>query len=510
MLDLDDARAQEPEVAGAKASALSRARAAKLPALTGFVVTTEGVRALVARDKSGAAMFAVHDKWRAALRERGTVARRSVVVAQRGRRVAVDGRHVHVGARRAGLAGIPRRGRRRSRVRAGAPIAGTRPTVLAAGVGRRALRRRPRDRALRPSRRCRSAGRPRPVGVRRSRWRTARALAARSLARGERRRTRRAAKPEGAPTAGSSRCPRSRDLRRPPGHRVGHRGERLGGAASEPADHGARRRGSGRGPVFGPGPVAETFGFRCARSKRTSGWRRCATALREALTLAGATSGPTAPRLADRRHGRWARRSRSRSPRAHAPSSARAHEARPPPARPPAEGGVAVGRLKVALPALAEDLIAGIDADLRSRARHDDPREADLVRLLRRSHQTLVALHGARGARRPAARRRRRAADGGVGRVAHLGRAGARDRGRTSSSRAPRVARPRAPAHQHRARAASGAARAASSFGRGRDGRSREVAATAGAVGAGAHRTRGARPRTAAGRARRGGLAGQQ
>ena len=64
VLDLDDARAQAPEVAGAKASALSRARVAKLPALPGFVVTTEGVRALVARDKSGAAMFAVHEKWR--------------------------------------------------------------------------------------------------------------------------------------------------------------------------------------------------------------------------------------------------------------------------------------------------------------------------------------------------------------------------------------------------------------------------------------------------------------
>src|SRR4029450_2054838 len=34
------------------------------PALPGFVVTTEGVRALVSRDKSGAAMFAVHDAWR--------------------------------------------------------------------------------------------------------------------------------------------------------------------------------------------------------------------------------------------------------------------------------------------------------------------------------------------------------------------------------------------------------------------------------------------------------------
>ena len=76
VLDLDDARAQAPEVAGAKASALSRARVAKLPALPGFVVTTEGVRALVARDKSGAAMFAVHDKWRV-LSENGE---RSLVV----------------------------------------------------------------------------------------------------------------------------------------------------------------------------------------------------------------------------------------------------------------------------------------------------------------------------------------------------------------------------------------------------------------------------------------------
>ena len=50
--------------------------------------------------------------------------------------------------------------------------------------------------------------------------------------------------------------------------------------------------------------------------------------------------------------------------------------------------------MKVALPALADDLIDEIDADLRSIPPLSTLAAADLVRLLRRSHQTLAALHG--------------------------------------------------------------------------------------------------------------------
>ena len=53
-----------------------------------------------------------------------------------------------------------------------------------------------------------------------------------------------------------------------------------------------------------------------------------------------------------------------------------------------------VGRLRVALPALAGDLIATIDEDLRSLPPLHELTSSDLVRLLERSSQTLTALHG--------------------------------------------------------------------------------------------------------------------
>ncbi len=64
VLDLDDERAQNPEVAGAKAASLARARAAGLPALPGFVVTVDGARALLVQSARGADGFAIHDAWR--------------------------------------------------------------------------------------------------------------------------------------------------------------------------------------------------------------------------------------------------------------------------------------------------------------------------------------------------------------------------------------------------------------------------------------------------------------
>ena len=64
VLDLDDDRAQNPDVAGAKAASLARARSSGLPALPGFVITVEGARVLDDRSARGADGFAVHDAWR--------------------------------------------------------------------------------------------------------------------------------------------------------------------------------------------------------------------------------------------------------------------------------------------------------------------------------------------------------------------------------------------------------------------------------------------------------------
>ena len=451
VLDLDDARAQAPEVAGAKASALSRARVAKLPALPGFVVTTEGVRAPRGPRQVGRSDVRRSRQVARALRERGTVARRSVVVAQRGRRVAVDGRHVHVGARRAGLAGIPRRGRRGRAFRPRRADRGTRPTVPAAGVGRCALRCRPRDRTLRPSRGCRSARRPRPIGVRRSRWRTARALAAWSLARGERGHTRRAAKPEGAPTAGSSRRPRAtfggpQDIE----WAIEANGSVVLLQSRPITALGDEARAAG--PVFGPGPVAETFGLPLRPLEEDLWVAPLRDALREALTLAGATparqlrGSPIVVTVGGRVAVDLDLLGLTRRRR----SVLRKLDPRPPARR--LKAAWRVGRLKVALPALAEDLIAGVDADLRSVPDMTILATADLIRLLRRSHQTLVALHGHEvlagllldeGDEMPTA---------ASAALTHLGRARARARRCAARRGAPGVARPGAAAHQHRAR----------------------------------------------------------
>ena len=348
VLDLDDARAQEPEVAGAKASALSRARVAKLPALPGFVVTTEGVRALVARDKSGAAMFAVHDKWRE-LSENGE---RSLVV--RSSSPNEDGASQSMAGMFTSVLDVRGWPAFLDAVDAvacsgqGAPIAALVQPFLQPAWGGVLFGADPGDRALRPSRRCRSARRPRPIGVRRSRWRTARALAARSLARGERGHTRRAAKPEGAPTAGSACRPRRATFGGP--QDIEWAIEANGSVVllqSRPITAlGDEARAAG--PVFGPGPVAETFGLPLRPLEEDLWVAPLRDALREALTLAGATPARQlrgSPIVVD---GRWARRSRSGPPRAHAASAVRAQEARP---RPPArrlKAAWRVGRLKVA------------------------------------------------------------------------------------------------------------------------------------------------------------------
>ena len=148
------------------------------------------------------------------------------------------------------------------------------------------------------------------------------------------------------------------------------------------------------GPVYGPGPVAETFGLPLRPLEEDLWVEPLRDALREALTLAGATparqlrGSPIVVSVGGRVAvdldllGLTQRRR----------SLLRKLDPRPPARR--LKAAWRVGRLKVALPALAEDLMAGIDADLRLLPDMSILTTADLVRLLRRSRQTLVALHG--------------------------------------------------------------------------------------------------------------------
>ena len=148
------------------------------------------------------------------------------------------------------------------------------------------------------------------------------------------------------------------------------------------------------GPVLGPGPVAETFGLPLRTLEEDLWVTALRDGLREALRFAGTTparrlrespivvsvGGRVAADLdllglSTRRRGPWSRL-----------------DPRPPARR--LKAAWRVGRLKVALPALANDLVAEVDADLRSIPPLSTLDATDLVRLLRRSHQTLTALHG--------------------------------------------------------------------------------------------------------------------
>ncbi len=148
------------------------------------------------------------------------------------------------------------------------------------------------------------------------------------------------------------------------------------------------------GPVLGPGPVAETFGLPLRALEEDLWVSPVRDGIREALTFTGATSARKLRRspvvvtvggrvaadlellgLTGRRRSLWSRL-----------------DPRPPARR--LKAAWRVGRLKVALPALADDLIGDVDADLASVPAVETLGQRDLVRLLRRSHQTLTALHG--------------------------------------------------------------------------------------------------------------------
>ena len=394
VLDLDDARAQQPDVAGAKASALAKARAAKLPALPGFVITTDGVRGIRERDQSSAAVFAVHVAWRH-LSDNGA---RSLVVrssspSEDGAAQSMAGMFTSVldvkgwpsfldavdevarsghGASIAALVqpflqpawgGVlfgadPVTGRSDRLVIAAVP--GGPDRLVSGQVDGAQL-------AISPRGRLREASDDTPAELRgRAVLRPLARLAARAGATfGGPQDIEWAIEAEGSVVLLQSR----------PITAIGDEARAVG-------------------PVFGPGPVAETFGLPLRPLEEDLWVAPLREAVREALTLAGATparqlrSSPIVVTVGGRVAVDLDLLGLTRRRR----SVVRKLDPRPPARR--LKAAWRVGRLKVALPALAEDLIAGVDAELRSLPDLGILSSADLVRLLRRSHQTLVALHG--------------------------------------------------------------------------------------------------------------------
>ena len=148
------------------------------------------------------------------------------------------------------------------------------------------------------------------------------------------------------------------------------------------------------GPLLGPGPVAETFAGRLRPLEEDLWVSPLRDGLREALRIVGTTPAGklrNSPLVvvvdgwvaADLDVLGVAKRRRSLFSRL---------DPRPPARR--LKAAWRVGRLKVALTALADDLLDDVDGDLRSLPHPESLAPLDLLHLLRRSHQTLVALHG--------------------------------------------------------------------------------------------------------------------
>lgn len=148
------------------------------------------------------------------------------------------------------------------------------------------------------------------------------------------------------------------------------------------------------GPVYGPGPVAETFPDALAPLEEDLWLDPLRVALREALTITG-----TSPKRTLRRRplvvsvgGRVAV---DLDVLGMVPPKHKMLAKLDP--RPPARRVAAswrVGRLRAALPLLAEDMLAQVDRDMAAvpalRELHSD----DLLTVLERSRQALVAVHG--------------------------------------------------------------------------------------------------------------------
>ena len=394
VVDLRDDAATRPGVAGAKAAALARALAAGLPVLPGFVITTFGGRVLAGGRPSRSHAVELHDAWHA-LSDSGRrplVVRSSSTVEDGGSQSmaglftsvldvrgwedfleAVDEVVGSGGEAPIAVLVQPFLEPSWGGVMFGAdPVTGHSDRLVVAAVPggpdrlvsgevdgvQLTLSTRGRVRAAARTCRRRCAGRELGAGWPGWRGGPPTCSAARRTSSGR-----------STPTAESSCCragrsPRSATKRVPP----------------------ARCSAQDRSPRRSASP--------CSRSRRTSGSRRCAPRIRESLVITRAAparqvrespvvvtvGGRVAADLdllgvTTRRRSVWSRLD----------------------PRPPARRLTAawrVGRLRVALPALAGDLIAAVDEDLRTLPPLHELTSSDLVRLLERSGQTLTALHG--------------------------------------------------------------------------------------------------------------------
>ena len=259
LVDLADDGAIDGSLVGAKAANLARARRAGLPVLPGRRAHHRlGPPRLVAPLALPSTARPAPPGRRSATSGERT-ARGPLVVHQRGRRLVVDGRRVQVGARRRDLAELRRRRRPGARLAARADVPDARMAVLVqpqlaprwGGVlfGADPVSGRT-DRLLLAAV---EGGPDRLVSGLDDGWTAVLSPRGRVLEDRGRRRAARSA--DGAAGAGRPGRAGQRGLRRPAGHRVGHRPRRHAVAAAEPPDHhadrptrrpGARHRPAGR------------------------------------------------------------------------------------------------------------------------------------------------------------------------------------------------------------------------------------------------------------------------
>ena len=148
------------------------------------------------------------------------------------------------------------------------------------------------------------------------------------------------------------------------------------------------------GPTLGPGPVAETFPEPLSPLEEDLWVEPLRAGLRAALALAGTTpkrrlsSSPVVTTVAGRVAADLDLLVGNDAPA----STWQRLDPRPPIRR--LVAAWRVGRLRAALPALASDLVAKVDADLLAVDGLDDLSDRQLLGLLDRSEQGLTALHG--------------------------------------------------------------------------------------------------------------------
>jgi len=148
------------------------------------------------------------------------------------------------------------------------------------------------------------------------------------------------------------------------------------------------------GPVFGPGPVAETFPDALSPLEEDLWLPPLRAAMRSALALGGTVPARrlAASPVVTSVGGRLAADLDLLAAGGPPPSLLRRLDPRPPARR--LMAAWRVGRLRAALPDLAEDLLGMADADLLAVDGLEDLPDADLLALLDGAGQALTALHG--------------------------------------------------------------------------------------------------------------------